>query len=132
MQKNFQEITQILDRLESIQDEQIRSFDAELLPDLETQGAERKDGFEELQKAIAGFIAHAERETDELRKETLVKALDEKIYQILAQNRKLYQKVKAHRDRLQDSLKGINKGKKVIRAYGSQAGSRPRAISLTN
>lgn len=133
MQEIFYQIIGLLDQMEALQDGHIQSFDADLLPDLETQMQERGTGFGDLIRAVDKFNGLAGESPDDDTLE-MIRAIDRKIHRLLAQNRTLYQKAKAHRDGIHQSLMALNKGRKVIQAYRPPAyvTNRPRAINFTN
>jgi hypothetical protein len=134
MEHKFDRVNAAISQLEEIQARQVESFDQLLMPDLETQTLEREQGFERVKQEVAGFIDLAGIEDTPDRAESMIRHLSDRISILLSQNETLTRKVNLHRDRLQDSMKGLVKGKKAIGAYGSPASvsNRPRAISFTN
>ncbi len=131
MTKNFQDIRETIGRLERIQTRHIESFDAELMPDLESQTLEKKKEFDLLKESVNQWVSTGELGNDG-DTEPMVHYFIEQIQILLNQNKMIEKKVRAHKEFLQESLKKLSRGKQVIGSYGSPstALNRPRAIDL--
>lgn len=133
MEKNFQRIRETLNRLGKIQTRHIESFDTEIMPDLERQVIERNTELSRLKKNVGKFITDAGLDHD-ANIESMISFFTDRIQTLADQNRVLKKKVATHKDRLQESMKKLSRGKQVIGSYGAPASvsNRPRAIHLTN
>ncbi len=122
----FTQIKKALNHLDDLQADHMASFDTELMPDLEKQMTERKQGFAELEKAMNAMDpdlqTRADRE-DDLQVTEIIK----QIRMLMHQNKTLTARVEHHKDGLKNSMHRIGKGKNVIHAYGSPVSHRNRS-----
>ncbi len=134
MNDKYDRVHAAINRFEEIQARQVEDFDKMLMPDLEAQTQERDRGFEQFKQEVSGFIALVEQENTPARTESMILNLRDRIRTLLTQNEALTIKVKLHKDRLRQSMKGLAKGKQAIGGYRSPAfvANRPRAINLAN
>ncbi|WP_300456285.1 hypothetical protein [Desulfobacula sp.] len=132
MTMEYKHITRVIDNLDHLQARHIDSFDHDLLPDLETQCRERHLAIEQLETDIHILTGKAKLDQTEESNETLV-FLMTRISGLLKQNRVLEKKVRTHKDGIENSLKTLATGKKIIHSYGSPAmtANHPRVISHT-
>jgi len=133
MDNAFQQIKNLLARMEQMQYEHITAFDTQVMPDLENQQLLRKNLFNQLAGAVKRFIQDPDLDTD-MEPDDMTRNLDEQMHRLLHQNDILVQKVTAHKNQIQQSLKNLSKGKHALQSYGSPSSmtNRPRAINLTN
>ncbi len=133
MLNEFQHINNTLKKLDKMQASHIKSFDTELMPDLELQLIERNEGFNKLKQSVKKFIDDAGLDNN-ADKESMAAVFIGHISTLISQNKVLEAKVRVHRDGLKASMKKILRGKQVIDSYGSPSSvlNRPRAINLTN
>ena len=138
MQKDFNKIELIIDRLQRLQLDHIESFNKKGdTPDIEQQSFDREKEFNNLKNRINNFNNRAQVETDAQVKaqiESMLVTIKNKIATLIEQNTTLETKVKEYRDKIKDSMKKISTGKKVIGSYGSSAKitNNPKVISITN
>ncbi len=133
MDNAYQQIKNLLARLEQMQDEHIIAFDTQVMPDLENQQRLRKNLFNQLAAAVNCFMSDPEPDLD-MEPDDMTRNLEEQMRRLLHQNHILARKVTAHKNQIQQSLKNLSKGKHAIQSYGSPSSmtKRPRAINLTN
>jgi hypothetical protein len=130
---DLKEITKDLKRLDALYTEQIRSFDTEVLPDLETQTKEREKAYDQLKKHTATLLTG-------MKDKNIVKshgAMEEMINHLkllVKQNRTLKNKVQAHKKGLQTSMTRLKTGKKVMDAYRAPQSlrNRPKVLTIRN
>ncbi len=122
----FTQIKNALNHLDDLQTAHMASFGTELMPDLEKQMAERKQGFAQLQKAMNAMDpdlqARADREDD-----PQVTEIIKQVRILMHQNKTLTAQVQHHKNGLKNSMRRIGKGKNVIHAYGSPVSHRNRS-----
>jgi hypothetical protein len=133
MDNAFQHIKHLLARMEQMQHVHITAFDTQVMPDLEKQQRVRKNLFDQLAAAVDRFMKDPEPDM-EMAPDDMIRNLNEQMHRLLHQNHILSQKVTAHKNQIQHSLKNLSKGKHAIQSYGSPSSmtNRPRAINLTN
>ena len=132
MNHEFYEVENALNRLESLQDEHIESFQTQLLPDLEGQTAKRKEAFNHLTCCLEKFFTQASKGDE--KTVSMIQIFSKQIERLQHQNLVLKEKVETHREDLKARMKKITKGRKAIRSYRPPSSflNRPRAISVTN
>jgi hypothetical protein len=128
----YKKISQIIDDLDTVQEKHIDSFDCELLPDIETQCIERNLAIGDLVKKIAAFSNSISEHQTEDGQEGVI-SLIKRISTLLKQNKTLENKVRIHKDGIEQSLKRLSTGKKIIKLYGSPPSvlNRPRVINYS-
>lgn len=128
----YQNINRVLDRLDTLHDEHIRSFDESLMPDLETQSLEREEAIASLGATINTLLENTVSPVSDEAGENLA-AIREKVRRILRLNRILSGRVKEHKQGIENSIRKISTGRKVLRSYGSPSMvlNRPKVISVT-
>ncbi len=133
MEKKFTKVEETLNRLDDLHRTHMESFDREVLPDLEKQSAERAVEVDRLMKRVGGLIKLAQTQTM-TSTESMMLTINDRVTILLEQNKALRTKVQASRDGIEDNLKQISKGKKVISSYRSSAAvsNNPRVLSITN
>ena len=127
----FNKVKKALDRLNSLQQDQITTFATDLLPDLEQQMAQRKQGFADLKNAMADLMSPT---TTDPTDAPGVKEIIAQIQVLMHQNKALSSRVQHHREGLKKSMDGVKKGRKVVLAYGSPIFHRnpPKVINSKN
>ncbi len=134
IQQAYDRVMKIMDEIQILQDAHIRSFDTELLPDMEKHCQERQHIFDRFYVESGVLIAHLETLQDKNIVESIVEHVNKRISGLLHQNDLLSQKTMEHRTRIQDSLNNLSRGKTAMDSYGTPAyiKNRPRAIYVTN
>ncbi len=127
----FNKVKKALDRLDGLQQEQIKTFDTDLLPDLESQMTQRKQGFANLENAMADLMSPAKTDIADA---SAVKEIVAQIQVLMHQNKALSSRIQHHRDELKKSMNGVKKGRKVVLAYGSPIfhSNPPKVINSKN
>ena len=133
MKKTLKKVEETLNRLDDLHKAHMKSFDKEVLPDLEKQSADRAIEVDRLMKRVEGLVKLSQMQTRE-NTESIIITLNERVTILLEQNKALITKVHASRDRIKNNMKQISKGKKVISSYRSSAAvsNNPRVLSITN
>ncbi len=133
MEKKLKKVEETLNRLDDLHRTHMESFDKEVLPDLEKQSAERAIEVDRLMKRVGGLVKLAQTQT-RATTESMMLSLNDRVTILLEQNKALRTKVKASRGQIENNLKQISKGKKVISSYRSSAAvsNNPRVLSITN
>lgn len=126
----FRNITLALDRLDTLYHAQIRSFDEEVLPDLETQSADRSAALESLKRLVEKMLPEM-GDQQVLENQSEVEALIRHIQILIHRNSTLKSRVMATKEQLQESMSRLNAGKRAITAYGSPQSVRNRPKVLT-
>ena len=123
-------IDHTLDRLESIYEKHILSFDEEILPDLEAQIEERRATLSVLKETMAEFLPDPSAAEDWAEVHRLTGRFEKLKHQITL----LISKVEVHRNDLEQGMKQMVQGKQAIHAYGSPGSlrNRPRVITVRN
>ena len=132
MNLEFCEVENALNRLENLQDEHIDSFQTQLLPDLESQTAKRREAFDHLACCLEKFFSQLPEEDEQTV--SMIQTFTKQITRLQHQNLILKEKVELHKEDLQARMRQITKGRKAIGSYRPPSSflNRPRAISLTN
>lgn len=132
MEKEFIQIKETLERLGELHMAHLESFNGDAIPDFEMQSAERETEVDTLKKSISHFITRAEIEPHTDAKSMML-FLNSRITNLLEQNNALELKVIKYREKLQNGMKQISKGKQVISSYSSSVATinKPKVISLT-
>jgi len=129
----FNKVQKALDRLDSLQDAHMTTFATDVLPDLEEQMAQRKQGFDDLEKAMTDLMSSPPA-TDDLTDNQAIKEMIAQIRVLMHQNMELSSRVQHHRDGLEKSMHQIKKSRKAIHAYGSPIlhSNSPKVINFKN
>jgi len=127
----LQQIKKALYKLDELQAGHIKSFQSQVLPDLEKQIIERQAGFYELKKNMATFLQKTAT-VDIMEDTPMVQDVKEYLRLLMYQNKTLRSLVETHKNELETSMKHIVKGRRTIHAYGSlvSKSNRPKVISL--
>lgn len=123
MEMAFKQIKTALDRLDELQQSHIDVFSTQILPDLEEQIAQRKTGFSDLEKRLALFLMESETMKTE-ENIPLLQEVKNRIVLLMNQNKTLKSQVETHKIQLENSIKKITKGKRIMTAYGSSESQR--------
>jgi hypothetical protein len=126
----FIQVREALRRLDDLQASHLDSFETQTLPDLEDQMAQRKAGFSHLKKQLTPFFLEA-KAMDRAEKAPMIADVKMYFQSLLHQNERLKIKIESHKNRLENSIKNITKGRQVFRAYRSPAAQRnqPKVIN---
>jgi hypothetical protein len=119
----FTQIKNALEQIDDLQADHMASFDTELMPDLEKQMTERKQGFAELKKAMNNMNP----DLQDMEDNPQVSEIINHIQMIIHQNKTLANRVQQHKDGLESSMRRIGKGRNVIHAYGAPVSHRNRS-----
>jgi septation ring formation regulator EzrA len=122
----FSKIKHALNNLDDLQAAHMASFETELMPDIEKQMTERKQGFAELQNAINTVDLDLQTRT-QLSGDPQIAEIIEHLQALMHQNKTLTERVQHHKDGLENSMRRIGKGRKVIHAYGAPVSHRNRS-----
>jgi len=133
MENIFKKVERTLHRLQDLHKIHMKSFDQEVLPDLERQSEDRDIEMGVLMKSVSTLLELAKTETGENTK-SMLHALTERMTPLLEQNKVLETRVSAFRDQLRKEMKQVSKGKNAISSYRSSAAvsNNPRVISITS
>jgi predicted nucleic acid-binding Zn-ribbon protein len=133
MEKAFKNVKRTLHRLQDLHKIHMKSFDQDVLPDLERQSQDRDIEMGLLMKSVSTLMELTKNETGENTK-SMLHALTEKMTPLLEQNKVLETRVSAFRDQLKKNMKQVSKGRNAISSYRSStaASTNPRVISITN
>lgn len=135
MKKEFLKVEETLNRLQDLHKNHIESFDQKILPDLEKQSADREIEVGILIKSVRELVDLAADQTGEgVNTESMIFRLNDRVTNLLEQNKVLRTKVSALRDQLKKGMNRVSKGKKAISSYRSSeaVSNTPRVISITN
>ncbi len=134
IQQAYQRVMNTMDEIQVLQENHIHSFDTQLLPDMERHSRERKLSFDRFYMESDELISYLETALDEDMAKEIVENVNARISGLLAQNDLLSQKTMEHRNRIQESLNNLSRGKSAMDSYGTPAyiKNRPRAIHVTN
>ncbi|MDA3788850.1 MAG: hypothetical protein PF503_10205 [Desulfobacula sp.] len=129
----FNQVKEALVKLDELQASHITAFETQILPDLDKQIAQRKEGFSDLKKYLEAFLQEPEI-MDMVKKEQLIQNIKDHILLLMYQNTTLALKVETHKCGLENSMKKITRGRRVIQAYGSPPSKRhqSKVINLQN
>ncbi len=130
---NFKKIAQDLDKLDALYQEQIRSFDTQVLPDLEAQTEDRKRVFDQFKKHMAAFLA-AIKDKDVAENFETIEEMNRHLKLLAHQNDALKNKVEAFKTELKASMTRLKTGKRVINAYRAPQSvrNRPKVLTIRN
>ncbi|MEA2061002.1 MAG: hypothetical protein U9P10_10935 [Thermodesulfobacteriota bacterium] len=146
MDKLLTQTIALIDDLETLHDDQISSFDNELLPNLEAQSEQREKKIDLLGQYVTIILGKstAESQGEQVyakpginepdNAEATLLACKNRINGILEKNRVLKEKVLFQKKMLKLSMKNVSRGKQVIisyRPYSGSAGSRATVMNLT-
>jgi len=133
MEENFQIIKEKLNRISELQESHLEAFDKNLMPDLEKQCIERNNEFMVLKKMIDAFISSTGKKGDAASSE-IFESFFPQLEILIGQSRELEKKVIFHRNTIQNSIRGVSRGKKVLGSYGASAriSKGPRVLSTLN
>lgn len=133
MENIFKKIEKTLHRLQNLHKIHMKSFDQEVLPDLEKQSEDRDIEMGVLMKRVRTLMELAKNETGEDTK-SMLHALTEKMIPLLEQNKVLETRVSAFRNQLKKDMKQVSKGRNAISSYRSSAAvsNNPRVINITS
>ncbi len=142
MQKEFNNIKMIIDRLQELQLSHISSFNKKgQLPDIEKQSFDREKAFNNLRKKITVFntmaqVEHAAQTQPQIESQTesMLILIKDKITTLIEQNTTLETKIKEYRNNIKTSMKKISNGRQVIASYRSSTKitNNPKVINVTN
>ncbi len=135
MEKEFLKVEETLNRLQDLHKSHIESFDQKILPDLEKQSKNREIEVGILIKSVSKLVKLAANQTGEGgNTESMILGLNDRVTNLLEQNKVLRTKVSALRDQLKKGMSQVSKGKKAISSYRSSeaVSNTPRVISITH
>jgi seryl-tRNA synthetase len=130
---DLHEITKDLEKLDALYTEQIRSFDAQTLPDLETHTKERQEAFDQLKTHMAALLP-AMGDKDIERNQGVMEEMMGHLKLLAKQNSTLKTRVEAVKEELKTSMARLKTGKKVINAYRAPQSirNRPKVLTIRN
>lgn len=114
----FNQLKTTLNKLDELQASHIDLFKTQALPDLEEQITQRKTGFSDLKEKLEPFLLESERLGTQ-ENISQVQEIKTCILSLMNQNRMLKSKVETHKNQLENSMKNMTKGRRVMQAYGS-------------
>ncbi|CCK81704.1 hypothetical protein [Desulfobacula toluolica] len=133
MEKKFKSVEATLNRLHDLQAKHLASFDSQDLPDLEQQSAERDAEVAQLIRNVNTLIEQLYI-TTEVETKSRFLFFNDLITGLLEQNKAIETKTHAIKNKLENSMKQLSKGKCAISSYRSSAAVnyKPKVISITN
>ncbi|MCP3941176.1 MAG: hypothetical protein GY710_06815 [Desulfobacteraceae bacterium] len=133
MEKEFKQVKESLNRLDSLYKNHMESFDNKELPNLEKQSSDRAIEVDKLMKKVGKLIDSVQAQANADTKSMII-ALNDRVTILLEQNKVLKKKVDASREDIKKNMKHIAKGKKVINSYKSSGSvsNKPKVLNITN
>lgn len=130
---SIDKIAMDLEKLDVLYAEQIRSFDAQVLPDLKTQIEDRKKAFDTLKQHLTDILP-AMKDQDIVEDHNAMEEMIKHLKLLAQQNQTLKGRVEAVKERLKTSMAQLNTGKKVINAYRAPQSvrNRPKVFTIRN
>lgn len=127
----LKQVKDALYHLDEIQANHIGAFETQILPDLEKQMMERKEGFYELKMNLTAFFQKMALINIDGEK-PMAQDTKEHIQLLMHQNKVLTTLVETHKTQLENSMKNIAKGRQTIHAYGSltSQNNHPKVLSF--
>ena len=116
-----------LSHYSDMQQAHLKSFETELIPDIEKQNFERSKAFQELKNLLNQEIGNINAEEEDLN---LVKLYSERITSILSFEDLLKERIMKYKKELLSHMKQIQHGKKAMKGYGQLGNSNsPKIMS---
>lgn len=120
-----------LEKLDVLYEEQIRSFDAQALPDLKAQIEDRKKAFDTLKQHVADILP-AMKNQDIVENHNAMEEMITHLTLLVQQNKTLKGRVEAVKEELKTNMAQLNTGRKVINAYRAPQSvrNRPKVLNI--
>jgi len=96
MNSIFNTLTRAMDHYRTVQDEQMASFDRELMPDLKSLSFKRNQAYAELKNHLINFLNAVQCDT--VYHVDTVRLCMEKLDKIMEKDKKLSKSIRRHRD----------------------------------
>ena len=126
---SIDKIAMDLEKLDVLYAEQIRSFDAQVLPDFKTQIENRKKAFDILKQHVADILP-AMKNQDIVENHDAMAEIINHLKLLAQQNKTLKGRVEAVKEGLKTNMAQLNTGRKVINAYRAPQSVRDRSRAL--
>lgn len=130
---SIDKIAMDLEKINVLYVEQIRSFDAQALPDLKTQIEERKKAFDTLKQHV-GDVLSAMKDHGIVENHNAMEEMIKHLKLLARQNKTLKGRVEAVKEALKTNMAQLNTGRKVIDAYRAPQSirNRPKVLTIRN
>ena len=115
MEIKFENLYQSIEKYKAIQEQQISSFEAELMPDLGSLSFERASAFAELKNNLDHFLNSIHDKKDSI----LAESYQIELNKIMAQDEILTQKISQYKDKLKKHMHSTNQSKTAINGYAN-------------
>ncbi len=115
MDHESSKLLESLIRYNDMQQTHIKSFETELMPDIEKQNFERSKAFEELKNLLNQEFTNIKADENNLHH---VKKCSEHLASILSEGDLLSKRINVYKKELMSHMKQIQNGKKAMQGYG--------------
>jgi len=128
----FEHIKQRLVRLEELHLSHMDSFAHDSAADIDDRMIEQGYEFSDLKEDMALFLSEI-HQADLPQIEPMIREVESMIMILIHQNKNLQSIIQNHQSAIKNNLKAMNRGRKVMKAYGSSAlaPQKPKILSIT-